>query len=142
MYAMSRDGLVPPIFSKVSRRQTPAAATALFGVLIAILAATVPLDVIFELVNIGTLFAFVIVNIGVIVLRRTRPELPRGFRVPWVPVVPIIGALLCFYLMRELTMDTWLRFVGWLALGLVIYFAYGRRHSKLQHGETVITKDV
>ena len=142
MYAMSRDGLVPPIFSKVSRRQTPAAATALFGVLIAILAATVPLDVIFELVNIGTLFAFVIVNIGVIVLRRTRPELPRGFRVPWVPVVPIIGALLCVYLMRELTVETWLRFLGWLALGLLIYFAYGRRHSKLQHGETVITKDV
>jgi APA family basic amino acid/polyamine antiporter len=98
--------------------------------------------VIFELVNIGTLFAFVIVNIGVIVLRRTRPELPRGFRVPWVPVVPIIGALLCLYLMRELTVDTWLRFLGWLALGLVIYFAYGRQHSKLRHGETVITKDV
>lgn len=142
MYAMSRDGLVPPIFSRVSRRQTPAAATALFGILIAILAATVPLEIIFELVNIGTLFAFVIVNIGVIVLRRTRPELPRGFRVPWVPVVPIIGALLCLYLMRELTVETWLRFGAWLALGLLIYFAYGRRHSKLQHGETVITKDV
>jgi APA family basic amino acid/polyamine antiporter len=106
-----------------------------------VLAATVPLEVIFELVNIGTLFAFIIVNIGVIVLRRTRPDLPRGFRVPWVPVVPIIGALLCFYLMRELTVQTWLRFVGWLLAGLVLYFVYGRRHSRLQHGETVITEE-
>ena len=142
MYAMSRDGLVPPLFSRISKRQTPALATAMFGVLIAILAATVPLEIIFELVNIGTLFAFVIVNVGVIVLRRTKPDLPRGFRVPWVPVVPIIGALLCFYLMKELTVETWLRFLGWLVVGLIIYFAYGRRHSKLQHGETVITDDV
>jgi APA family basic amino acid/polyamine antiporter len=142
MYAMSRDGLVPPIFSKVSRRQTPALATALFGVLIAILAATVPLDVIFELVNIGTLFAFVIVNVGVIILRRTRPEMERGFRVPWVPVVPIVGALLCAYLMKQLTLETWLRFVIWLAVGLLLYFVYGRRHSKLQHGEVVVTGDV
>jgi basic amino acid/polyamine antiporter, APA family len=142
MYAMSRDGLVPPIFSKVSRRQTPALATALFGILIAVLAATVPLEIIFELVNIGTLFAFVIVNIGVIILRRTKPDLERGFRVPWVPVVPIIGALLCVYLMKQLTLETWLRFVIWLLVGLVIYFIYGRRHSKLQHGEVVVTKDV
>ena len=141
MYAMSRDGLVPPIFSRVSRRHTPALSTAVFGGLIAILAATVPLEIIFELVNIGTLFAFVIVNVGVIVLRRTRPDLDRGFHVPGVPVVPIIGALLCFYLMKELTVETWLRFVGWLVIGLVIYFLYGRRHSRLQHGETVITDD-
>jgi APA family basic amino acid/polyamine antiporter len=142
MYAMSRDGLVPPLFSNVSRRQTPALATALFGILIAILAATVPLEIIFELVNIGTLFAFVIVNVGVIILRRTKPEMERGFRVPWVPLVPIIGALLCFYLMKQLTLQTWLRFVIWLVIGLVLYFIYGRRHSKLQHGEVVITKDV
>jgi APA family basic amino acid/polyamine antiporter len=142
MYAMSRDGLVPPVFSKISRRQTPALATALFGVLIAILAATVPLEIIFELVNIGTLFAFVLVNIGVIILRRTRPDMERGFRVPWVPVVPIIGALLCFYLMKQLTLETWARFVIWLLIGLVLYFVYGKRHSKLQHGEVVVTKDV
>jgi APA family basic amino acid/polyamine antiporter len=141
MYAMSRDGLVPRAFSRTGARQTPVVATALFGILIAVLAATVPLDVIFELVNIGTLFAFVIVNIGVIVLRRTRPDLQRGFRVPWVPVVPIIGALLCFYLMKQLTVETWLRFIGWLLLGLIIYFAYGRRHSRLQQGETVITDE-
>jgi APA family basic amino acid/polyamine antiporter len=142
MYAMSRDGLVPASFAKLSRRQTPMIVTALFGGFIAILAATVPLEVIFELVNIGTLFAFVIVNVGVIILRRTRPEMERGFRVPWVPVVPIIGAVLCFYLMKQLTIETWLRFVIWLAVGLVIYFLYGRRHSKLQHGEVVVTKDV
>jgi APA family basic amino acid/polyamine antiporter len=141
MYAMSRDGLVPRAFSRTGRRQTPALATAIFGILIAVLAATVPLEVIFELVNIGTLFAFVIVNIGVIVLRRTRPDLPRGFRVPWVPVVPIIGALLCFYLMKELDVQTWLRFIAWLVAGLVLYFVYGRRHSRLQHGETVITDE-
>jgi APA family basic amino acid/polyamine antiporter len=126
----------------VSRRQTRALATALFGVLIAILAATVPLEIIFELVNIGTLFAFVIVNIGVIILRRTRPEMERGFRVPWVPVVPIIGALLCVYLMKQLTVETWLRFLLWLLAGPAIYFVYGRRRSKLQHGEVVVTDDV
>ena len=141
MYSMSRDGLVPKAFSRVSRRQTPAMATAIFGILIAVLAATVPLEIIFELVNIGTLFAFVIVNIGVIVLRRTRPDLERGFRVPGVPVVPIIGALLCFYLMKQLTIQTWLRFIIWLLVGLVIYFLYGRRHSRLQHGETVVTEE-
>ena len=141
MYSMSRDGLVPQAFSRVSRRQTPAMATAIFGILIAVLAATVPLEIIFELVNIGTLFAFVIVNIGVIVLRRTRPDLERGFRVPGVPVVPIIGALLCFYLMKQLTIQTWLRFIIWLLVGLVIYFLYGRRHSRLQHGETVVTEE-
>jgi APA family basic amino acid/polyamine antiporter len=141
MYSMSRDGLVPQAFSRVSRRQTPAMATAIFGILIAVLAATVPLEIIFELVNIGTLFAFVIVNIGVIVLRRTRPDLERGFRVPGVPVVPIVGALLCFYLMKQLTIQTWLRFVIWLLVGLVIYFLYGRRHSRLQHGETVVTEE-
>ena len=141
MYAMSRDGLVPKRFATVGRRQTPVFVTALFGGLIAILAATVPLEILFELVNIGTLFAFIIVNIGVIVLRRTKPDMERGFRVPWVPVVPIIGALLCLYLMRELTFETWARFLGWLALGIVIYLAYGRRHSKLQHGEVVTTDD-
>jgi basic amino acid/polyamine antiporter, APA family len=141
MYAMSRDGLVPKRFGKVSRRQTPAFVTAVFAVAIALLAALVPLTVIFELVNIGTLFAFVLVNIGVIVLRRTRPDMERSFRVPFVPVVPIIGALLCVYLMAQLPLETWLRFVGWLVVGLVLYFAYGKRHSRLQHGEVVVTED-
>jgi basic amino acid/polyamine antiporter, APA family len=87
--------------------------------------------------GIGTLFAFIVVNIGVIILRRTKPDLERGFRVPWVPVFPIIGTLLCLYLMRYLSAATWIRFGVWLAIGLVIYFAYGIRHSRLRRGEVV-----
>jgi len=124
---------VPRRFSNVSERTgTPVALTAGFALLIAVLAALVPLTTIAELVNIGTLFAFMLVNIGVIILRRTRPDMERGFRVPFVPVFPIIGVLLCIYLMIKLPIDTWLRFVVWLAIGLVIYFSYGRRHSRLR----------
>jgi len=142
MFAMSRDGLVPRAFARVSKRHTPAFVTLLFGGFIAVIAALVPLTVIVELVNIGTLFAFVIVNIGVVILRRTRPDLDRGFRVPLVPVVPIIGALLCIYLMAQLPFTTWVRFGLWLLAGLVIYFVYGMRHSRLQRGAAVHTSDV
>jgi basic amino acid/polyamine antiporter, APA family len=136
MFAMARDGLVPRRLAYVHpKTRTPVFITAGFGVLIAIVAAFVPLAEIVKLVNIGTLFAFILVNVGVIILRRTRPDLKRGFRVPFVPLFPIIGSLLCLYLMRYLDRDTWLRFAGWLALGLVIYFAYGRRHSRLRQGE-------
>ena len=107
----------------------------MFGVLIATIAAFVPLAEIAKLVNIGTLFAFVIVNIGVIVLRRTEPDLERGFRVPLVPWFPLIGTALCIYLMTQLEVVTWLRFGVWLLLGVVIYFIYGRTHSRLQRGE-------
>jgi APA family basic amino acid/polyamine antiporter len=132
-FAMSRDGLMPRALSNVNGRTgTPILVTIIFAVLIAILAAFVPLAEIAQLVNIGTLFAFVLVNIGVIVLRRTRPDLERGFRVPLVPVVPIIGIGLCLYLMVTLPGATWIRFVVWMALGLVIYFVYGRRHSRLR----------
>ena len=135
MFAMSRDGLVPRWVGKLSPRQTPALITATFGVLVAIIAAFVPLSEIAKLVNIGTLFAFLIVNIGVIVLRRTAPDMERSFRVPLVPWFPIIGGALCIYLMTKLEGVTWLRFGGWLLAGLVIYFAYGRTHSRLQRGE-------
>jgi APA family basic amino acid/polyamine antiporter len=136
MFAMSRDGLVPRGLSRVSDRTgTPIALTAGFAVLIAVLAALVPLKTIAELVNIGTLFAFVLVNIGVIVLRRTQPDLDRGFHVPFVPVFPIIGILLCIYLMLQLPGATWLRFVVWMVLGLVLYALYGRRHSRLRAGQ-------
>jgi basic amino acid/polyamine antiporter, APA family len=132
-FAMSRDGLLPRAFSRISaNRRTPALVTACIGVLIAVLAALVPLKQIAELINIGTLFAFLLVNIGVIVLRRTKPDLPRGFRVPLVPVVPIIGGLLCIYLMTRLPATTWWRFGIWMAVGLVFYFAYGRRKSRLR----------
>jgi APA family basic amino acid/polyamine antiporter len=134
MFSMSRDGLVPAKLGEVSERtRTPIFVTALFGLLIAVLAALVPLTEIAKLVNIGTLFAFLLVNIGVIVLRRTKPDLERGFRVPFVPVFPIIGSLLCIYLMTKLEGVTWLRFGVWLVLGLVIYAAYGYRNSKLRN---------
>jgi APA family basic amino acid/polyamine antiporter len=135
MFAMSRDGLVPRWVGTLSKRQTPARITLFFGVLTALLAAFVPLSEIAKLVNIGTLFAFLIVNVGVIVLRRTQPDMERGFRVPLVPVFPLIGAALCIYLMTKLEAITWVRFGLWLALGLLIYFFYGRTHSLLQRGE-------
>jgi basic amino acid/polyamine antiporter, APA family len=136
MFAMCRDGLLPRSFAKISeKRRTPVRITATFGLLIAVLAAFVPLEEIAKLVNIGTLFAFVITNIGVIVLRRTRPDLERGFRVPFVPLFPLIGAVLAIFLMKYLERDTWIRFGVWLAIGFVIYFAYGRRHSLLRRGQ-------
>jgi basic amino acid/polyamine antiporter, APA family len=133
LFAMCRDGLLPQRLAKVSPRYgTPARLTVGLGVLIAILAALVPLSEIVKLVNIGTLFAFVLVNIGVVVLRRTRPDMPRPYRVPLSPVLPVIGVLFAVYLMTDLPLDTWIRFVVWLAVGLIIYFAYGRRHSRVR----------
>jgi basic amino acid/polyamine antiporter, APA family len=136
MFAMSRDGLVPRWVGTLSPRRTPARITAFFGILVAIIAAFVPLTEIAKLVNIGTLFAFLIVNIGVIVLRRTAPDMDRAFRVPLVPLFPLIGSALCIYLMTKLEGVTWLRFFGWLAAGLIIYFVYGRTHSRLRRGDT------
>jgi APA family basic amino acid/polyamine antiporter len=130
---MGRDGLLPAVFGKVSeKRGTPVLATAIFGVLVAALAAFVSLAELSKLVNIGTLFAFFVVNIGIIILRRTKPDMERNFRVPFVPVVPLIGAALCIYLMTKLEAQTWLRFAVWMAIGLAIYFFYGRIHSKLR----------
>ena len=94
------------------------------------MAGVIPLGELTELVNIGTLAAFLLVSIGVIVLRRTRPDLPRAFRVPLMPVLPILSALACLWLMLNLTGNTWIRFLVWMALGFVIYFAYGRRRSR------------
>ena len=137
-FAMCRDGLAPRGLAKVHPRfQTPMLITVGFAGFIACIAAVVPLADIVVLVNIGTLFAFLICNIAVVVLRRTRPDLERGFRVPLVPVFPIIGAGLCIYLMVDLPGTTWYRFLIWLALGLLIYFFYGRHHSRLQQGQVV-----
>jgi APA family basic amino acid/polyamine antiporter len=138
MFAMCRDGLMPRNFAKVNpRTRTPVRITLTFGFLIACIAAFVPLTEIVKLVNIGTLFAFIVVNAGVWILRRTKPDLERGYRVPLVPWFPIIGIILCCYLMRYLEAATWYRFIGWLVLGLVIYFVYGIRHSRLRRGEVV-----
>ena len=114
------------------RYGTPARLTLAFGILISFLAALVPLSEIVKLVNIGTLFAFVLVNLGVIILRRTKPDMDRPFRTPLVPVFPIIGILMCVYLMIDLPVDTWVRFVVWLVVGMLIYVFYGYKHSKLR----------
>jgi APA family basic amino acid/polyamine antiporter len=131
-FAMSRDRLLPPVFASVSERfQTPYRTTLVTGVAVAVLAALVPLKTLADLVNIGTLFAFVVVALGVIVLRRTRPDLERAFRTPAVPLIPILSVLASVYLMLNLTTTTWLRFLVWMAVGLVVYFLYGARHSRL-----------
>ncbi|XVV09276.1 amino acid permease [Actinoplanes sp. CA-131856] len=132
-FAMCRDGLLPQRLAQVNQRYgTPARLTIVLGVLIAILAALVPLSEIVKLVNIGTLFAFVLVNIGVLVLRRTRPDMPRPYRVPWSPVLPLLGIAFAVYLMTDLPLDTWIRFVVWLAIGGLIYWLYGYRNSRLR----------
>ena len=132
VFAMSRDRLLPPAFAKVSPRfGTPLRTTVFTGVAVALISTFVPLTELAELVNIGTLFAFVLVAIGVLVLRRTRPDLERAFRVPGVPVVPILAILCSVYLMLNLPAATWLRFLIWMVIGFIVYFAYGARHSRL-----------
>ncbi len=132
-FAMCRDGLMPRSLATVHPKfGTPAKLTIIFGALIAVLAALVPLSEIVKLVNIGTLFAFVLVNIGVIVLRRTRPDMERPFRVPFSPVFPLVGIAFCAYLMKDLPGTTWIRFVVWLVVGLLIYGLYGYKHSRLR----------
>ncbi|HEX8346030.1 MAG TPA: amino acid permease [Actinoplanes sp.] len=131
-FAMSRDRLLPPAVGAVHRSWgTPYRITAAVTVGIALLAGFVPLSSLANLVSIGTLFAFVVVSVAVPVLRRTRPELRRPFRVPLSPVIPVLSALACLYLMTNLSVETWLRFLAWLAIGLVIYLVYGRRHNRL-----------
>nr|WP_246406301.1 amino acid permease [Modestobacter versicolor] len=131
LFAMSRDHLLPPALASVHPRfGTPYKITIITGAFVAVLAGFIPLDVLAELVNIGTLFAFVLVSIAVIVLRRTRPELPRSFRVPLVPFVPALSALASIYLMLNLPGDTWARFGAWMLLGFVVYFLYGRGRSR------------
>lgn len=132
--AMARDGLVPrSFFGAVHEKfRTPWKSTILTGLLVATMGALIPLRVLAELVNIGTLLAFVIVCIAVMVMRRTYPDARRPFRCPWVPVIPILGILMCAMLMFSLPSENWWRLIVWLALGLVIYFCYGRRHSVMR----------
>ncbi|MFF8028472.1 amino acid permease [Streptomyces sp. NPDC007896] len=136
-FAMSRDGLLPRFFSRVHPRfRTPHRPTILLGVIIAILAGFTSLSELAELVNIGTLFAFVVVAIGVVILRHTRPDLHRSFRTPLVPLVPIVSVLASLWLMLNLPAETWLRFAIWMVIGFVVYFLYGRSHSRLGHEKT------
>ncbi len=131
LFAMSRDGLLPRALSRTGERGTPVRATLLVGALVAAAATFFPAGKLEEMVNVGTLFAFVLVSAGVMVLRRTHPDLPRSFRVPALPVIGVAAILACLWLMLNLTILTWLRFLAWMAIGVVLYFVYGRRHSLL-----------
>jgi APA family basic amino acid/polyamine antiporter len=140
-YTMANDGLLPPWVARIHPRfRTPHITTVAIGLFIALLAGITPISVLGELVSMGTLFIFVVVCAGIVVLRRTRPDLPRPFRTPWSPVVPLLGVATCGYLMSGLPGVTWLRLLVWMAAGLVIYFGYGRRHSKL--GRAALEKHV
>jgi APA family basic amino acid/polyamine antiporter len=130
-FSMARDGLLPPSFARIHPKyRTPHITTIWTGVVVAVLAAVANLDVFVELTNIGTLFAFVLVCAGVLVLRRNDPNRPRPFRTPLVPFVPLAGIVICLYLMKNLPLATWIRFGAWLAIGLLIYAFYGYRHSR------------
>jgi len=140
-FAMSRDGLLPPLFSRVHPRfRTPHLSTLIVGGIVSLLAAFFPLELIVELVSIGTLFAFVLVSIGVVVMRSIAPEQHRAFRCPWaeldlrrgkLPWIPIASVTACSYLMASLPLATWIRFVVWLVAGLAIYWLYGSRRSRV-----------
>ncbi|WP_029291774.1 amino acid permease [Cellulomonas sp. HZM] len=133
IFAMSRDHLLPGAFAKVHPTfRTPWVITLGVTVVTAVVAGVTPVGVLEEMVNIGTLSAFVLVSLGVIVLRRTRPDVPRAFRAPWVPVLPIVSALVCLYLMVNLSVETWLRFLVWLVVGFAIYFLYSRTHARVR----------
>jgi APA family basic amino acid/polyamine antiporter len=132
-FSMARDGLLPPVLAKVHPKyKTPYVGTILTGVFVAAFAAFANIAEVVDLTNIGTLFAFVLVSAGVIFLRRIDPERPRPFRVPWVPLTPLISIVACVYLMVQLPGVTWIRFGIWLVVGLVIYFTYGYTHSTLR----------
>jgi APA family basic amino acid/polyamine antiporter len=135
-FSMSKDGLLPKIFSEVHPRfRTPWKSNILFCVFVSLFAAFVPIDVVGEMTSIGTLLAFVMVCAGILVLRKVNPDAPRPFRTPWVPFVPIMGILTCFGMMAFLPLDTWIRLIVWMAIGMVIYFTYGKKHSIIRNNK-------
>jgi APA family basic amino acid/polyamine antiporter len=136
-YTMSKDGLLPPIFSKVHPKfKTPYLSTILTGSVALILAGILPISILGELVSIGTLLAFTIVCIAIIFLRKSKPDIPRPFKTPFVPLIPLLGAGFCLLQMFSLPWDTWLRLIIWMAIGFIIYFTYGVRKSKLRNRNT------
>lgn len=135
-FSMSRDGLLPKLFSHVHPKfQTPYKGNMLLGLFISLFAGFVPIRVVGEMTSIGTLLAFIMVCLGVIILRYRQPDLPRAFRTPWVPVVPILGIITCVAMMISLPRDTWIRLVVWLLIGLAIYFLYGKKNSKIRNAQ-------
>lgn len=140
LMAVSRDGLLPPFFSNIHPAfKTPWKGTMVVGVFVALMAGLLPLDALLEMTNIGTLFAFAVVSGAVLVLRYTNPDAPRPFRVPLVPFLPALGMLACLLLMLSLPAQNWYRLLGWMVLGLAIYFIYGRRHSVLGNAAKAAT---
>ncbi len=136
-YSMSRDGLLPKWAGEVHPRfRTPWKSTMLVGACVAVFAALIPIDILGELVSIGTLLAFVIVCAGVWLMRRRRPDMHRPFKTPWVPFTPIMGIIISGLLMASLPFDTWLRLIVWLIIGMAIYFGYSRKHSIVAHNST------
>ena len=135
-YSMSRDGLLPPVFSKVHPKfKTPYKGNLVIMVLVGIFAAFVPIDVVGHMTSIGTLFAFILVCIAVIILRKKEPNMQRDFKSPFVPVFPILGVLACALMIFGLGWENWMRLIVWLLIGFVIYFGYGKKHSKLKNQE-------
>jgi APA family basic amino acid/polyamine antiporter len=131
--SMSKDGLLPAWAGRVHPRfRTPHVSTLVTGTVVAVAAGLTPIGTLGNLVSIGTLMAFVIVSLGIVVLRRTRPDLPRPFRMPLVPLLPILSAIVSLVLMMSLPWETWERLILWMVLGIVFYFAYGYRHSRLR----------
>jgi len=134
-YSMSKDGLVPPVFSAVHPKfKTPYKSNLIFLVFVGLFAAFVPGDIVGDMTSIGTLFAFMLVCIGVIILRKSDPNTPRPFRTPWVPFVPILGAVVCLLMMVGLGEFNWLRLIIWMAIGFVVYFTYSIKHSLIRKG--------
>lgn len=145
-FSMSRDGLLPPLFSHLHKRyHTPARSNLLFMCIISLLSGVVPANVAGEMTSIGTLFAFSLVCLGVIVVRRTQPDAPRGFRTPWVPWIPALGFICCVGMMLFLPAETWIRLVIWMVIGIDVYSYYGVKHSVVgggtvrRHGQTILS---
>lgn len=131
-FAMSRDGLLPKAFSRVHPKfRTPDVATWIAGLFVGVFAGIFDIGTLADLTNIGTLFAFILVSLAVMILRRRQPDRQRGFRVPWMPLIPIASVIFCFILMASLTVENWVRFFVWLVIGLGLYFTYGKKHSAL-----------